>query len=98
MPGPSRANVVSSFTLVKGTMIEETYAVLREWDPSRSKKANLDRLRDENYIGVRSATWLRDVGKVLNRRFDPNGPIAPWWCSRRPRCLPPSGTRSSSGT
>jgi hypothetical protein len=74
MPPTSRANVVSSFTLVKGTMIKETYAVFREWDPKLTKKTNLDRLRDENYIGVRSATWLRDVGKVLNRRFDPNGP------------------------
>jgi Putative inner membrane protein (DUF1819) len=69
----TRANVVSSFTLIKGTMIEETYAVFRDWDLARSKKENLDRLRDENYIGVRSAAWLRDVGKVLNRRFDPSG-------------------------
>jgi len=73
MPAATRANVVSSFTLIKGTMIEETFAVFRDWDLARSKKQNLDRLRDENYIGVRSATWLRDVGKVLNRRFDPSG-------------------------
>jgi hypothetical protein len=72
MPTASRANLVSSFTLVKGTMIPETFAVLQEWDPTATKKANLDRLRDENFIGVRSATWLRDVAKVLNRRFDPN--------------------------
>lgn len=70
----SRASVVSSFTLVKGTMIPETYAVLRGWDCEASKRANLDRLRTENYIGSRSATWLRDVAKVMNRRLDPNGP------------------------
>jgi hypothetical protein len=73
MPAAARANVVSSFTLIKGTMIEETYAVFRDWDLARTKKQNLDRLREENYIGVRSATWLRDVGKVLNRRYDPSG-------------------------
>lgn len=69
----SRANVASSFTVIKGTMIEETYAVFSAWDFERSKRENLDRLRQENFIGASSATWLRDVAKVLNRRFDPSG-------------------------
>jgi hypothetical protein len=68
-----RANVVSSFTLIKGAMIDETYAVFAAWDFARSKRENLDRLRDENFIGASSTTWLRDVAKVLNRRFDPAG-------------------------
>lgn len=72
MSAPSRANVVSSFTIVKGTLIPETYAVLAAWDLGRTKSENLDRLRADNFIGVRSATWLRDVAKVLNRRFDPD--------------------------
>jgi hypothetical protein len=58
---------------VKGAMIEETYAVFAAWDFERSKRENLDRLREENFIGASSATWLRDVAKVLNRRFDPAG-------------------------
>lgn len=70
---PSRRNVVSSFTVVKGALIEETYAVFNTWDFARSKKENLDRLRSENFIGAGSATWLRDVAKVINRRFDPAG-------------------------
>jgi hypothetical protein len=70
--GP-RAKVVSSFTVVKGAMIDETYTVFAAWDLERSKKENLDRLRAENFIGAKSATWLRDVAKVLNRRFDPAG-------------------------
>lgn len=69
----SRANVVSSFTVVKGAMIDETYAVFQAWDFARSKRENLDRLRTENFIGASSTTWLRDVAKVLNRRFDPDG-------------------------
>jgi hypothetical protein len=72
-PAPSRANVVSSFTLVKGTMIPETHAVFAAWDLGQSKHENLDRLRRDNFIGGRSATWLRDVAKVLNRRFEPDG-------------------------
>jgi hypothetical protein len=73
MTEASRANVASSFTVVKGAMVDETYAVFAAWDFSRSKRENLDRLRDENYIGAKSSTWLRDVAKVLNRRFDPDG-------------------------
>jgi hypothetical protein len=69
----SRANVVSSFTLVKGAMIPETYAVFAAWDFALTKKANLDRLREQNFIGAATGTWLRDVAKVLNRRFDPEG-------------------------
>jgi hypothetical protein len=73
MGSSSRANVVSSFTLVKGTMIRETYAVFAAWDFGRTKGENLARLREENYIGAASATWLRDVCFVLNRRFEPGG-------------------------
>ena len=73
MKNASRSRVVSSFTIVKGAMIEETYAVFRAWDLARSKRENLDHLRDSNFIGARSATWLRDMIKVLNRRFDPGG-------------------------
>ncbi len=73
MKSAPRANVASSFTVIKGAMIEETYAVFSAWDFSRSKRENLDRLRHENFIGASSVTWLRDVAKVLNRRFDPAG-------------------------
>ena len=73
MTSASRANVVSSFTIVKGAMIDETYSVFAAWDFARSKRENLDRLRDENFIGAGSDTWLRDVAKVVNRRFEPGG-------------------------
>lgn len=73
MMASDRTGVVSSFTIVKGSLIPETYAVLQRWDFCQSKKDNLDRLRHENYIGATSETWLRDVAKVLNRRLDPEG-------------------------
>lgn len=73
MSGSARQYVASSFTIIKGSMIEETYAVFAAWDFARSKRHNLDRLRSENFIGAGSATWLRDVAKVLNRRFEPDG-------------------------
>ena len=52
-------------------MIDETYAVFGAWDFAFSKRDNLDRLKTDNYIGASTSTWLRDVAKVLNRRFDP---------------------------
>ncbi len=68
----SRASVVSSFTIAKGPLIEETYTVFREWDFSLSREANLRRMEETNSIGASSANWLRDVYKVLHRRFEPN--------------------------
>lgn len=68
-----RSKVVSSFTIVKGALIPETYEALAHWDLGLSKKANLDRLRRENYVAAASDTWLRDIAKVLNRRLDPGG-------------------------
>jgi hypothetical protein len=69
-----RAKVASSFTTVKGALIEETYAVFSRWDFARSKHENLERLlQEENVIGAGSEKWLLNVSKVLKRRFDPAG-------------------------
>ena len=67
-----RSGVVSSFTIIKGSCLGETYAAFRAWDLQRSKQDNLQRLRDENLIGAASANWLRDVVFVISRRFDPD--------------------------
>jgi hypothetical protein len=73
MKGGSRAEVASSFTIVKGALINETYSALAAWDPTVSKRTNFARIRDDNLLGAGSATWARDVAKVLNRRFEPDG-------------------------
>lgn len=72
MRSSPRSNVASSFTIIKGAMIQETYAVFASRDLAQSKRENLDRLRKENFIGASSNTWLRDIAKVINRRFDPD--------------------------
>lgn len=69
----SRANVVSSFTIIKGSLIEETYAAFQAWDLSASKAENLRRIKEANPIGAKSTNWLRDVAFVLSRRFDASG-------------------------
>lgn len=65
--------MVSSFTIIKGSLINETYATFESWDFSLPKAENLRRLRADNLIEAGSDNWLRDVRKVLNRRFDPEG-------------------------
>jgi BrxA len=69
----SRSRVVSSFTIIKGSLIDETYAAFENWDFSASKHENLRLMEKANTIGAKSQSWLRDVRKVLNRRFDPEG-------------------------
>ena len=68
----TRANVVSSFTIVKGSLIEETYAAFREWDFALTKRDNLSRMRETGVLGAR-ANWSLNVAKAINRRFDPAG-------------------------
>lgn len=69
----ARSNVVSSFTIVKGSLIDETYAVLRDWRYDLSKLENLRHAREGNTMGATSAKWALNVTKVINRRFDPAG-------------------------
>lgn len=69
----SRASVVSSFTIIKGALIEEAFAVFRDWDFTLSLEGNLTSMKALNAIGAKSANWLRDVAFVLRRRFDPEG-------------------------
>ena len=73
MAAKSRASVVSSFTIIKGSMIEETYAVFQGWDFALTREQNLTLMKKTNSIGATSANWLRDVYKVLHRRFEPDG-------------------------
>lgn len=68
-----RSSVVSSFTIIKGALIEETYTVFRDWDFAKSPEKNLDLVRRTNTVGAKSASWLLDIYKVLHRRFDPEG-------------------------
>lgn len=64
---------MSSFTIIKGALVSETYEAFRHWDLAQARRANILRLKERNVFGAKSSTWLRDLGKVLNRRFDPNG-------------------------
>jgi hypothetical protein len=69
----SRSSVVSSYTIIKGALVEETYTVFRAWDFAKSPEQNLDLVRRTNAVGAKSASWLLDIYKVLHRRFEPEG-------------------------
>lgn len=69
----SRASAISSFTIIKGSLIDETYAAFEAWDFGLDKKENLARLKEQNVVGARSTHWLRDIAFVLSRRFEPSG-------------------------
>lgn len=63
---------ISSFTIIKGSLIEETYAVFQNWDFTQSKTENFNRIREDNPIGAKSSSWLKNVTWSLSRRFEPN--------------------------
>jgi hypothetical protein len=69
----SRASVVSSFTIIKGSLIDETYAAFQQWDLARPKADNLDRIRANGAGASASGNWARDVAFTISRRFDPSG-------------------------
>ena len=73
MASGTRSEVISSFTVIKGSLLPETYEVFRRWDLGRSRKENLDEVREGAWLTGGTANWRRDVAKVLNRRFDPDG-------------------------
>ena len=68
-----RANVVSSFTIIKGSLLDETYVAFQHWDNQSSKSENLARIRAAGVLPHKSDHWLRDVSWVISRRFDPAG-------------------------
>jgi hypothetical protein len=69
----SRSSVVSSFTIIKGSLIDETYAMFKEWDFDKSATENRRRAWQENIVAAPSARAAEDRVKSIGRRFDPAG-------------------------
>lgn len=86
MKQASRSDVASSFTMLKGALIEESYSFLADWDSSQTKDENLRRWKDQNPVGLRTETWLRDVAFVMSRRFEPDGRDRPLQALAKSRC------------
>ena len=69
----SRANVVSSFTVIKGTQLEPTYEAFQRWDLDADKATNIAAIKAGQLVGAGSANWLRDLAFTISRRFDTDG-------------------------
>ena len=63
--------------VIKGAMIQETYAALRVWEFSLTKPANLDRIRKDNLIGAPNANALNNIVKRVSSRYAPGGADRP---------------------
>ncbi len=51
----ARSTEISTFTIVKGSLIPETYAALRVWDFQANDDENFERIKKTNAIGALSA-------------------------------------------
>lgn len=69
----ARSHTISSFTLVKGLLVEETLLAFQAWDLTRPAQHNWTRLKEDNTVQARSENWLRQVHRGLHRRYDPDG-------------------------
>lgn len=72
MTGP--AFKPSSFLATKGVMVEATFRAFQCWNLEASTAENVATIRKTNPVGGPSLGWLKDFGKILLRRFDPEGP------------------------
>ena len=52
----SRSRVVSSFTIIKGSLIDETYSVFRSWNFAKSRTENLRHGGTEDFIVTRECS------------------------------------------
>ncbi len=59
--------------IMRGSLIDESYAFLRAWDFEMSGVAKLANMAHAGFIGAQSESWTRKIVKELRRRFDPAG-------------------------
>lgn len=64
----------SSFLATKGCFPEQTYRTFQRWDLSVPLQENVRVVRTTNTVGGPSLGWLKDFGKIILRRFGPDGP------------------------
>ena len=60
---------ISTRLLIKGALIEETYAAFKSWNLDKSTKTNLENIRKNNLIGAKNEKWLNEIIRTLSSRF-----------------------------
>lgn len=70
--GP-RHDLISSTSIIRAGLVEETYAALRDWDFQTSKPENIKRLSQAPTVAAVSESWRKDILQAISRRLDPGG-------------------------
>jgi fermentation-respiration switch protein FrsA (DUF1100 family) len=71
-PGP-RHDLISSTSIIRAGLVEETYSALRDWDLDASKVDNIKRLNASATVAAVSGSWRKDILQAISRRLDPGG-------------------------
>lgn len=70
--GP-RHDQISSTSIIRAGLVEQTYAALRDWNLASSKADNIKRLSQAATVSAVSESWRRDILQAISRRLDPGG-------------------------
>lgn len=68
---------ISTRSLRKGALIEETYAICRAWDLGAGYATNIDLIRSQNVVGAANRAWLGEVVVTFSQRFPDADAVAP---------------------
>src|SRR5687768_11727732 len=52
-----------------GALLEDTRTLFAQWDPSRSARENLERVRSQNLFGKASRARVEDVLRIFQQRY-----------------------------
>lgn len=74
---PEHKRKISTRLIIKGSLIEDTYSVFRQWDLDATFRDNLQKVRATNSIGAKSERWLNEVLKTVASRFSETDNFAP---------------------
>ena len=67
------AGEISSTSICRGALIDQTHAALRAWDLSASREEDFRALQRGAAIRAMTGGWQIDIVSALSRRFDPGG-------------------------
>jgi len=65
------ANEISSTSICRGGLIEQTHEALRAWDFMKSRDENFRALQMGSAIDAVTNLWRRDIVSAISRRLDP---------------------------
>ena len=66
----SSGAIASTELVIRGSLIEESYSLFRQWDFAASQAENMAQLARSNVISARSESWNKKVLSEFRRRFD----------------------------